>query len=69
MSPAVAGVFPPLVSTLGGQQSARTIHFFDTVLLSVFFVVHVAMVIRAGFVTKVRGMVTGELDNVQEPQA
>lgn len=69
MSPAVAGVFPPLVSTLGGQQSARTIHFFDTILLSTFFVVHVAMVIRAGFVTKMRGMVMGVLDNIQEHQA
>ena len=31
MSPAVASAFPDAVSILGGQQSARTIHFFVSV--------------------------------------
>ena len=36
MSPAVASVVPAAVSALGGQQSARTIHFFVTGLLVLF---------------------------------
>ena len=68
MSPAIGGAVPAVVSTLGGQQSARTIHFADTVLLTTFFVVHVAMVIRAGFVIKMRGMLTGVLQDAREAQ-
>jgi thiosulfate reductase cytochrome b subunit len=49
MSPAIASAFPRAVAILGGQQSARTIHFFVSVLLVLFFVVHVAMVCLAGF--------------------
>jgi thiosulfate reductase cytochrome b subunit len=49
MSPAVAAAFPYLVSALGGQQSARTIHFFVTVLLVLFLVAHVVKVYQAGF--------------------
>jgi len=59
MSPAVASAFPGAVSTLGGQQSARTIHFFVTVLLTLFLLVHVVMVFLAGFWTRMRAMITG----------
>jgi thiosulfate reductase cytochrome b subunit len=59
MSPALTAVFPELVTTLGGQQSARTIHFFAALSLTGFLVIHVAMVWRAGFVTHVRSMITG----------
>lgn len=61
MSPSIVSVFPLLVTAFGGQQSARTIHFFCAALLVVFLVVHVAMVIREGFVNRVRGMITGRL--------
>jgi thiosulfate reductase cytochrome b subunit len=44
MSPAMTSVFPALVTVLGGQQSARTIHFAVTCLIVLFLVVHVAMV-------------------------
>jgi len=44
MSPAMASVFPALVILVGGQQSARTIHFAVTCLIVLFLVVHVAMV-------------------------
>ncbi len=37
-----------LTALLGGYQSARTIHFILTVLYVLFFVVHVAQVVRAG---------------------
>ena len=59
MSPAVASAMPAVVSTLGGQQSARTIHFFVTLLLTLFLVVHVVMVWRSGFRTRMRAMITG----------
>ena len=49
MSPAFASVFPGAVAVLGGQQSARTIHFFVTLFLVLFLVVHVAMICLAGF--------------------
>ncbi|HMD47488.1 MAG TPA: cytochrome b/b6 domain-containing protein [Bryobacteraceae bacterium] len=61
MSPAFASAVPEAVVVLGGQQSARTIHFFVTVLLVLFLVVHIVMVCRAGFGTRVRAMITGRL--------
>ena len=36
MSPAVVSVFPSCRHRVGGQQSARTIHFFVSVLLVLF---------------------------------
>jgi thiosulfate reductase cytochrome b subunit len=46
MSPAVTSVFPWLATLLGGQQSARTIHFFTTIVILLFVLVHVVMVFR-----------------------
>ena len=60
MSPAIASAFPPAVTLLGGQQSARTIHFFVSLFLLLFFVVHVAMVCLSGFRTRMRAMTTGD---------
>jgi thiosulfate reductase cytochrome b subunit len=59
MAPAIVSVFPALVTVLGGQQSARTIHFLVTDLLVLFVLVHVAMVSLAGFKTHVQAMITG----------
>jgi thiosulfate reductase cytochrome b subunit len=59
MSPALTSVFPVLVTALGGQQSARTIHFFGFVLLVLFVVVHIVMVSISGFGTRVLAMITG----------
>ena len=59
MSDTFAAVFPSAVTLLGGRQSARTLHFAVTILLMLFLFVHVAMVYRAGFVTRVRAMITG----------
>ena len=59
MSPAIASAIPAAVTVLGGQQSARTIHFFVTVLLVLFLLVHVVMVCLAGFRNRVRAMITG----------
>jgi thiosulfate reductase cytochrome b subunit len=59
MSPAIASVFPAAVAVLGGQQSARTIHFFVSVLLVLFLLVHVVMVCLTGFRSRMRAMIAG----------
>jgi thiosulfate reductase cytochrome b subunit len=59
MSPAIASAFPAAVSVLGGQQSARTLHFLVSVFLVLFLLVHVAMVALAGFGNRMRAMIAG----------
>jgi thiosulfate reductase cytochrome b subunit len=59
MSPALTSVFPGLVTVVGGQQSARTIHFIVTGLLILFVVGHVVMVAAAGFSRHVGAMILG----------
>ena len=59
MSPAFVSAFPATVTLLGGQQSARTIHFFVSLALLLFVVVHVVMVFLAGFWSRMRAMITG----------
>ena len=59
MSPAVASAFPSAVSVLGGQQSARTIHFFVSRIPLLFLLVHIAMICVAGFRSRMRAMITG----------
>jgi len=61
MSPAFVSVFPFVVNVLGGTQSARTIHFFVSVALVLFLVVHVVMICRAGFVSRMRAMISGRV--------
>ena len=69
MSPAVTSVVPALVTSLGGQQSARTIHFIVAILLVLFVVGHVAMVVFAGFTRQVGAMIFGGKPSVAEVQA
>ena len=59
MSPSFVSVFPSAVNILGGQQSARTVHFFLTLALVLFLLVHLLMVILAGFWGRLRAMITG----------
>ena len=59
MSPAITSVFPSVVTVFGGQQSARTIHFFVTNFLVLFLLVHIAMICISGFWTRMRAMITG----------
>ena len=66
MSPAIASAFPAVVTVLGGQQSARTIHFFVSVFLLLFLLVHIVMVCRAGFRNRMRAMITGRAGAHQE---
>jgi thiosulfate reductase cytochrome b subunit len=66
MSPAIASAFPAAVTIFGGQQSARTVHFFVSVFLLLFLVVHVGMVCLAGFRNRMRAMITGRPSAHQE---
>jgi thiosulfate reductase cytochrome b subunit len=59
MSPALVSVVPWLVRAFGGQQSARTIHFFVAVCLVGFLLVHLWMVWLAGFKLRMRAMIVG----------
>jgi thiosulfate reductase cytochrome b subunit len=60
LSPAVTAAYPLLRVMFGGHQSARTIHFLDSLVLLLFFVVHVIMVVRSGFWRQIRAMTIGE---------
>jgi len=68
MSPAIASAFPAAVTVLGGQQSARTIHFFVSIFLLLFLLVHVGMVSLAGFRNRMRAMITGSPATTKEPR-
>jgi len=61
MSPAVTSAWPAIVTVLGGQQSARTLHFFVAIALVLFVVAHLAMVIRVGFKDRTRAMIAGRV--------
>ena len=58
-SGSIYSVVPAAVNVLGGQQSARTLHFFLTWALVLFLLVHVFMVFLAGFRSRMRAMITG----------
>lgn len=66
MSPAVVSAFPVVVTALGGQQSARTLHFFATLALVLFVAVHVGMVTLAGFRQRTAAMIIGRLVDAKE---
>jgi len=57
MSPVITSVAPLTVTMFGGHQSARTLHFFLSDLLVLFLMVHVGMVVAAGFGRRMRGMI------------
>jgi thiosulfate reductase cytochrome b subunit len=59
LSPAFDSAFPAAVNALGGRQSARTLHFFVSGSLLLFLVVHVTMIVLAGFRSRMRAMITG----------
>jgi thiosulfate reductase cytochrome b subunit len=66
MSPAVTSVFPFFVTSSGGYETARTIHFFAANLLVLFVLVHVAMVSLAGFLQRTGAMITGRVSGGKE---
>jgi thiosulfate reductase cytochrome b subunit len=66
MSPAFVSAFPATVNVLGGQQSARTLHFFVSLALVLFLLVHVVMIFLAGFWNRMRAMITGHAGTPME---
>jgi thiosulfate reductase cytochrome b subunit len=61
LSPAFNSALPLSVNVLGGRQSARTLHFFISGFLLLFVVVHLAMVVLAGFRSRMRAMISGRV--------
>jgi thiosulfate reductase cytochrome b subunit len=59
MSFGVASVFPQLATIAGGFQSVRTLHFVFVTLLTLFLIVHLAMLCLVGFGSHVWAMITG----------
>ncbi len=59
MSPTFTAGFPSTVTLLGGRQTARTIHFFASIALVLFLLVHIVMICLAGFWSRTRAMITG----------
>jgi thiosulfate reductase cytochrome b subunit len=59
MAPAVTAAYPSLLDVFGGQQTARTVHFFGFAALTLFLIVHVALVIKTGFRRQMRSMILG----------
>jgi thiosulfate reductase cytochrome b subunit len=59
MSPAFTSAFPGTVTLLGGRQSARTIHFFVSLALVLFLLIHLVMIFLAGFWRRTGAMITG----------
>ncbi len=57
MSPGVVSAFPVVVTAWGGQQTARTMHFFVSILLVLFLLVHIVMVWISGFRRRMRAMI------------
>jgi len=62
LSPGFNAAFPVFVNLLGGRQSARTLHFFITIALTIFLLVHVGMIAVSGFRNRMRGMITGRVN-------
>lgn len=68
MSPAIVSIFPGVVTSLGGQETARTLHFFVSAFVVLFVLVHMAMLCLAGFVARVAPMITGHrTTNLERP--
>jgi thiosulfate reductase cytochrome b subunit len=60
MSPAITAGYPFLLKIFFGAQSARTIHFFASVVLVLFLVIHVIMIVRSGFKKQMSNMTFGK---------
>jgi thiosulfate reductase cytochrome b subunit len=67
MSLSFVSAFPASVTLLGGQQSARTLHFFVSLALVLFLLVHIMMVWFAGFRSRMRAMIIGRPSTDKEP--
>jgi thiosulfate reductase cytochrome b subunit len=62
MSPGFTAIWPAIVGLVGGKQSARTLHFVVSVALLLFVLVHLGMLVLAGFTPRLKAMITGEAE-------
>lgn len=60
MSPTITASYPFISGIFGGFQSARTLHFFLSIALALFLVVHVVMIVISGFKIQMRAMTIGK---------
>lgn len=68
LSPSFDSAFPFAVNLLGGRQSARTLHFFVSAAILLFFFVHIAMIALSGFKSRMRAMITGRISHQTLPE-
>lgn len=59
MSPGMNAALPWLPELFGGRQSARSIHFLGMSMILIFVVVHLVMVLLAGPIRLISGMIAG----------
>ena len=59
LSPGMNAAWPWLLDLFGGRQSARSLHFIAMAAIALFTVVHLCLVILAGWRNEVRSMITG----------
>lgn len=69
MSPMVDAAVPWLVTSLGGRQAARTLHFLACFSFVAFIMIHVFQVVLTGFANNIRSMVTGWFEIKREGAA
>lgn len=69
MSPMVDAAFPWLVTSLGGRQASRTLHFLACFSFVAFIMIHVFQVVLTGFANNIRSMVTGWFEIKREGAA
>src|SRR4029453_18043413 len=67
-SPGFTAAMPVLLDVFGGRQSARTLHTIGTLLLVLFVLVHLLEIAAAGFVQRVRSMITGKESIAVKPE-
>jgi thiosulfate reductase cytochrome b subunit len=61
MSPGLNAAFPWLDAIWGGRQSARSVHFIAMSGISLFVMVHLALVLLSGPIRGIGAMITGRL--------
>lgn len=61
MSPGMDAAWPWLLDLFGGRQSARSIHFIAAAALALFILVHLLLVVLAGPLRGIAGMITGRV--------
>ena len=60
MSPAITAAYPVLLKIFGGFQSSRTIHFFTSIALESFLLIHLMMIVMSGFKKQIQYMTLGK---------